>query len=458
MYLNRAKNFIITFFVILAVYQTAGLWFEGFSSHNFFYTIFAGNKQASMQGEVRFTLKNIIVNQGNNKFLAVYNDIYDSDYKPVFDKAVKLGIKKGNYIENSVIDWKQVLQNKCFIYQYNFKLNGNDVKKLFNVNSRYLDKIEKFDSIIIIPSANVPESLKIIFADSDSAKTCHFELKKNDIISEANSYFTYFEQSDNLFYISSIQSGFKLFGKNIFIPRWTDDGYSYNTVRKINLLEEDGGGVLLNSLDKIADAFFDNPAAKWTSTVNGVYTYSDENTVVKYFTNGVLEYSNYKSGDSASEFDFYDDYMTAVDFLINDRNIENEYYLSGYSVDENEAVYRFDYKINNMPIEFTDALIAQTSMASAIEVTVSGQRVTKYRRYMYKFEINDDEQKFADVDFLDAIDYILTVKQDGAEYNETDLINNINMAYAAGIDDESIGIKWFIDLNGIEYTVPSNKN
>ena len=49
-----------------------------------------------------------------------------------------------------------------------------------------------------------------------------------------------------------------------------------------------------NGVEKNADVFFDNPIGKTATKSKGVETFGDESTVVKYYSSGVLEYSNYK--------------------------------------------------------------------------------------------------------------------------------------------------------------------
>ena len=64
-------------------------------------------------------------------------------------------------------------------------------------------------------------------------------------------------------------------------------------------------------LKKNADVFFDNPIGKTATKSKGVETFGDESTVVKYYSSGVLEYSNYKV-ETERENTFANNYISAL--------------------------------------------------------------------------------------------------------------------------------------------------
>ncbi|MBR1442929.1 MAG: hypothetical protein IJ583_05280 [Firmicutes bacterium] len=447
MLINKIKNYIIIFFVLLAVYQTGTLWFEDFSSHSFFYTFMSANDHATYE-EIKYTLDCIMISAGNGEYIKRGNDIYESEYKAVFDNAVKECVTNGTYSgikDGKIID--EVLSGKCGVYKYDYKFEKGDAAKLFGMEASKFKNIGSFDMIIIEADNNVPERMRVAFFDDDDSerKAYLFELKNNDIIKECYDVINDFEIKENeLYYISSEKNGLRLFEKNVFVPKSSDEK-EFCDIEVKNVFEEDGS-VLLMTLEKNIDNFFDNPAIKWSSTVNNVYTYSDENTVVKYYTNGILEYSNYKNTSESGSRDFYEDYMTAISFMLKDTNIKNEYYLSGYKKDSDKTIFEFNYKINDMPIIMSDDMKNETGMENMIEVTVSGGNVSKYKRVAYIFEENKENNYFVRLDFLGAVDKVLSIGD-----NEGKTIRNMNIAYEIE-REKSAKPKWVIDIEGNIYT------
>lgn len=444
MFKNIMKNFIITFFVILAVYQTTRLWFEDFSSHSLFYSIISDESKNNTKSEIYFTLSDIIINTGNNRFVCKQNDIYTSDFKKVFDRAVITTLELGNFVKDFYVDWSDVFNNKCILYQYSYNIDSNSAKKLFGIKSNNISKMDmEFDAIVITPDINVSEKLSVMFVNTQSFKAFEFEIKKHDIVEETYNTINNFNIDNNdFYYISSVQNGFNIFKKNVMIPRWSGSSIAYRPIKMINEFNS-AGGVLLTTLEKNVDIFFDNPAAKWTSTVNDVYTYSDENTVVKYYTNGVMEYSNYKINNDKNKNDsFYEDYCAAIAFLEKDTNIKNEYYLKNYSFEDDKMVFYFDYKVNDFPIILSEEIKNDISMQSMIEVTVSSQRVIRYKRYVYSFEISEDKSNFAEVDFVDAVDLVFANIG-----NNNILIDDIKFGYNIEKGAEYLNLNWFIKID-----------
>lgn len=451
MYLNRIKNLIITFFVILAVYQTAGLWFEDFSGYGFFYSFFLDGADSS-QKEVKYNLESIIINKGNNEFVKKSNDIYDSIYKTAFDNAITAALKKGSFKSQGNVAWESVLSSKCVIYNFGYTLESKELKTMYNAKKSIYSKIGSFNTVIITPDMNVPESMRVSFINTDENTAYTVVLEENDTIEEAYSAMTLLAAEENdIYYISSVQNGFELFKNNVFIPKWNEAAAAYPFVAVSNPFEKDGG-VLLMNLEKDIDLFFENPAVKWTSTVNDIYTYSDENTVVKYYTTGVLEYSSYKSA-GGSKPDFSKDYLTALSFLNKDVNIGNEYYLSECKQDNEKIVFCFDYKINEHSIKLSEDIKKETGMNNMIELTVSGGKVIRYKRLVYEFNLAgaNEEYATADVDFLSAVD---RVYEDISELDvEESRIDKIELCYNAVKPGEYAALSWFINIDGKTYVV-----
>ncbi len=447
MKLNITKNFIIAFFVILAIYQTSGLWFGDSSNHNFFYSFFNNSKSADDDG-LLYSLDNIIVNQGSDKLICLKNNIYQNEYKSSFDSAVKATMENGSVLARTEFDWNNILSGRSIIYQYSCEIDSKSISNMFGFNESLLSSFsDKMDTVVVVPYATTPETLVVGFGNRKTGKGCFYSLEKNQIIYDVYNNIGSVTASDaEVYYTSSIKNGIDIFGSNVFIPQWNNKT-KYYTIKAEGQFYENNEFEPLK-LEKCVDVFFDNAASKWASISNGIYVYSDENTVVKYYPNDIIEYYNYSTEKAGSEESFYSQYKSAVSFLKKDSNIKNEYYLSGYYSDSEKIVFYFDYKLNNFSVELSDELKNDLGLNSIIEVTVSGGKVSKYRRYAKEFLVDENNKKNMEKGFLTAIDEVFAeMNNDG---NQKKAVENMELEYLL-YKNENAELKWLIDVDGKRY-------
>lgn len=449
MKLNITKNFIITFFVILAIYQTAELWFEGFSNHNFFYSFF--NKSNDYDDDaLLYSLDSIVVNKGSDKLICLKNNIYKNDYKTVFDDAIKITVENSSKARIGKIDWNSILSARSVIYQYSSGIDGKSIARMFGFDESLLTAFTNTIDTITITSytTTFPENITVAFGNRTSGKGYIFSLENNQYIYTVYNTIGSISETSDIYYTSSVKNGLDLFKGNLFIPQWNGEELSYYPIKTEDPFYENGEFQQFR-LERAADVFFDNPVSKWSSSINDVFTYSDENTVVKYYNTGVMEYYNYSADKAKSENDFYSQYKSAVSLLKRDSNIENEYYLSGFSSDSEKTIFYFDYKINNFCVKLSDEVKKVLGMNSVIEVTVSGGKVSKYCRFTKKF-VNDVSGKSAiKMNFLKAADEVFADIQSGNKEN-SGVIENIELAYFFETEEKAF-LKWFMDIDGKQY-------
>ena len=209
----------------------------------------------------------------------------------------------------------------------------------------------------------------------------------------------------------------------------------------------DGDRIDTKALENIADGFFENPAVKWSSVVNNVYSYSDEENVVKYNLKGVLEYSGYVSGTGNNDGgqNVAQNYTAAVDFLKKDNGIKNDVVLTRTAVNNERTQFYFDYAVNGVEVVMSDEMKQGMDMHSAIEVTVSRGSVTKYRRYMCVLEQTYGRQNLTG-DFVSAVDNV---------YNTFDtndvLLDDIDLVYKINGRQNNVPACWKVVIDGKIY-------
>ncbi len=454
MRLNITKNFIIAFFVILAIYQTSELWFEGFSNHNFFYSFFNNSNDSDDDGLV-YSLDNIIINKGNDKLICMKNDIYKSECKNVFDTAVKMTMEDGAVFSGDKFNWEEIFSSRSVVYRYSVEIDNGSISKMFGFDRELLNGFsEKTDTIVIIPVTTMPERILVGFGNSKTDKAKFFSLEKDQYVYTLYNSIGSVQNSGDIYYTASVKNGLNLFKGNIFIPQWNSVNPDYYAVVGENPFDEDGEFQQIE-LERAVDVFFDNSASKWASFSDDTYIYSDENTVVKYYQNGILELYNYSAEKNSGDNDFYSKYKSAVSVIKRDSNIKNEYFLSGYSEDSEKTIFYFDYKINDFTIRLGDGIKETTGMRSVIEVTLNEGRVSRYRRLAYDFYPDDSESVIIGKNLINTINEVLAEVQSAGQNNNisadsNEIIEDVELIYVLD-DNKKAFLNWLINIDGMEY-------
>lgn len=438
---NFGRNFIIAFLMVLAIYQTGELWFGDFSNHNFF-SLFNGNEN-SYSKNIAYTLNRLVINLGDNKVVCRGSNIYESEYKEEFDRAISTALTKGTLTENTgSVDWVSVLENRAVIYEYSCSFKGSDLNGIFNVQSDISSRIESYDTIIISPRAD-NSFMRVIFYDSEKDISSYAELKSNSIIGkcyEATSAFA--GPEDDIYYISSVENGFDIFSENIFLPQCETEFYTYNAIEPHYISGD------VSMMEKNANIFFDNMSAMDYQRSDGNYTFRNETTVVRCYDNSVMEYFNYDA-KSDNDNSFYGNYGAAINLIKQDKFVTNEIYLESYEYKDGQYTFRFNFKINNLPLLPGNEIKENTGLSSFIEVITSKGSVDKYRKYGCRYTISDKITLNSKVDFISAIDKIYAELY-GNE-SETKPVDDITLGYIA--DSRSFGLSWLVNIDGNEYVV-----
>ncbi len=456
MNINKTKNYIILFFVMLAIYQTAKLWFEDFSSHNFFYYLAnVGAKDTQIDHNMH-TISRIFVNLGNKKFVApVTTHTDDSKPDPLAEPlygCIALAAASGTFVGEKAVDYNALLKNKSIIVQFAPSMTLMPKNNLLSPNTIKNGSNIMFDTMIITPLSDASDTANIFFVNSDSGTASEVYVKNKLIESMGTIIADSVPALMDFYYESSAINGFALFQTNVFLDRWSGYQYKYKPLKKENPYTENGD-LLLNYIERHVSVFFDNPSTNWVSKVNEIYTYSDENTVVKYYPKGILEYSNYRSDKTTTKLSLYDAYLLAIRFLEKDTSIKNDYYLANYVNKDGQDCFYFNYKIDNFPIEMTIGLKKELEMQSFIEVTVEDQRVTKYKRYVYNFFYGENDN-FLKTTYLSAIDKVFASDMHTEDERIKDMFLGFNID--EHVNTAQYQINWLVKTTSREFILKTD--
>ncbi len=435
---NKFKSLTITFLILLAVYQTNKLWFEGFSSHNFFYSILNTGYERGSASATESEIEYIAINNGSGKYLLTYDKNSMVQIRLDLKKAVGAAVNKGRLSDYDRNMLKEDLKGRCIVVHYAFDMDRDIFKSLFDAEP---NTYKKFDSCLFTVSG--ADNLRAALFGSDNLEGVVYELEGYSDIQNITQIIDAGKIAEgSRYYISSVQNNYDVFTGNEFIPAQTGETYYYS-ISEDNPVNGDGA-VDVAALNSYVNNYFDNPVLKWSSMDGDTYIFSDERRVVKYYPQGVMEYKVYYGyTDNEEEADFAEYLSAAEDFLSNDVNLKNEVYLTDYIASENTITFYFDYKLDNFTLSLSEDMKERTGLKSFAEVSVENGRVTGCKRYTSDYQTTIKEPVYTDKTFLEVIDKVLY--ETGSEY-----LNGLKLGYLE--TGGSAGLYYIVDINRNIYT------
>ena len=422
--------------MLLAIYQTAILWFDGYADKS----IFSLFKKSTIGYNMPYAIDRLIVNLGDNKLVVKTDGIYDEEYMHRLDKMVATALTNGDFGLIETTDAASLLSRRCIIYQYNCSIKGSDISEMFNIPEDIAIQIISCDSILLRPSSD-SGILTVIFADSRLKTAATFTLNDKDMTQECYELCGIIKaDEENFTYLSTAQNSFTLFSRNLFIPVWQDNTYMFTCAQGYTPLKD------FSDIEGNADIFFANPVNKLNIRTGDGYTFSDDNTVVK-LQNDVFEYSSYEVKTGSDDFDI--SYLAAVKLLASDSYIRNEYYLYDYKQNEGGGYsFYFNYKLNAMPVVPSEALKKEKDIESFIEVRTKGGAVNRYKKYVVAFKDSDFKIR-AEIDYITAIDKLF-MRLYGEGKSES--VDSIRLKYCYTPGTEHTNPCWVITVKNIDFT------
>lgn len=447
---NRLTNFAIFVLVAAAVFQTGKLWLGNTESHNFFYSLYSSNGREINENDKSYDViepEKTVVGYGNRKFNILYDNGNASQIVPLSERVIEDVFRMGSLDSVSKINWEEYIEGKAVIMKYSFSVSSTEYLRGYGVNnSEFLDNVKSINYIVIVPGSGSSETTSCYFIDNGTSEACLFTVDGQDSTTSLYNAIQnmQYSQTSGMEYISTVQSGLNIFD-SIYVPQWTEGEYGYSAVRPINPFKDDSGEISIERLGECVNCFFDNYiSGEDASRVNDVYTFSNDNIVVKYYENGVLEYYNYDTGAPNGGQTLASAYTVSSNFVKRDSFIKNDIYLSGAETRTDGLVFYYDYAVDNIPVIFSEETANETGMSHAVEVVVSNDRVKRYKRYVAELETDTDMTAAINVDMISAWDDAIM------NYSGTDEVTSVSdMFIGYHLDGgKDIFIKWFTSVNG----------
>jgi hypothetical protein len=246
--------------------------------------------------------------------------------------------------------------------------------------------------------------------------------------------------------------------RNMFLPQWARMPYDYAPLEREFAFETDGEASR-TALENTVKNFFHNFSVDWSSKdADGTFVFSDSETVVRYHPDTkVLEYYNYENYTGEERTDLLEGYQICTNFLQNDNSLKTDIYLADIErTINNEVVYYFDYAVDDLPVNLSQALRDRIGSSHAIEVTLRNQAVKEYRRYAANFTQKAEEREQINVQFIDALDDANKMYQSIVEDKDITDVKNISLGYHVDLTG-SIRLKWMVTLYDYTFVVDTDQ-
>lgn len=459
MKLYKIMNFVIVALVITAIYQTEELWLEGTNGHNFFYALtnyFTSDKQEA-DGDVLLATR-YAVGEGEGTFSVYYPDeVGNSAMLDLANRALgEILSQKETVPQKSTADWKEILANRCIVMQYDFMIASEEYLENYK-ELKTNQKLEQFDYITIVPAKRSGEGSQAYFVNSETNECVLFRGEGGGASTTLYEALTT-EDSDMLYVSTGQRTSASVLWRNMFLPQWARLPYQYAALEREFVFEKDGEPSRA-TLENTVKNFFRNFSVDWSErNEDGIYTFSDSETVVKYYPEEkVLEYYNYENYAGDARTGLLEGYQICCNFLKNDNSLQTDIYLADIErTINNEVIYYFDYVVDDLPVNLSQSLRDRIGSPHAIEVTLRNQAVKEYRRYAVNFRQMAEKNERINVQFIDALDDANKTYKAVVEEKDITDVKNISLGYHVDLTG-SMRLKWFVTLYDYTFVVDTDQ-
>jgi len=352
---SMIKNIIICVLAVTCAFLVVRLWFGG----TFFSVPATVISPTNHMASAMIELAQIAISSDGQKREVIYGNLPAQPAWEISADAISALIDRGNFIRSGVLS-EEMFPAQNITIMYNFSMPTSFFREHFGQRPGFLSSVfANFETLVISPQQG---EVNFFFIDGQGVG----------------------------FYLFALQDAQIYFDLRNFITQ-RDKKPRYNTAFVQNPIGEPGE-LLLATVEPFMRFFFPNPAAIEAVTINGVYTYSDNFRVVKFYPSNIVEYTALLGRSPGGTTNFTTSLLAALDMLRRDA-IGNDIFLAGYSAGpaDNQWNFYFDYAVAGLPVLISENFARTNALNHAIEVRVINNAVVRYRRLMLDFHAGMDE-------------------------------------------------------------------
>ncbi|MCL2386007.1 MAG: hypothetical protein FWC89_00515 [Defluviitaleaceae bacterium] len=375
------KSVFILALAALAVLQLSQLWLVNLTNRSFFMYLQARFPPAAPDGQGAWARPFRVV-FGDGYFDMRYSGIADSWEWEFGERVLVAVLQDGDFVGSGEVDMSRVLSRAVLVYEYAFPMCAEQfAQALGRRNGALLTDagIGTFSSVAIQPPCEGDNALRVFFMDDIYMWEFVLPFNRRHVLEDfvvsippANPLRLHFVATDDG-----------------FLPV-AENGFAYFTIVAENPFRDANGMLTITSMRGQVESFFGNPATIIPGvSADGILTFSNINTMVRYLENDVLEYASFRTIGRTTQQNLMVDFSAALAFVLDDPHVTNEVFLRNYEQRGRENVFWFDYVIDNHPLileeEWPTRPHCTDPLRAPIEVVVDHGRVVRYRRIVYTF-------------------------------------------------------------------------
>ncbi len=427
---SKIQNILIVILCVTVLFQVSHLWFVNLSNGQSLYKKDNKSVAQNVYKKDFIVPKRMLSSSGFNNFFAVYEDDAFSQTLKVTDKILIEASSKADFISQQTFTSDFLNKDKILIFDYSYKIDGRMLMEALNASKNNFNKIKEFNEICFSYEDGL---INIYFINSETAEYFYYVLKNDglydDLIKCSKSIYS------DITYSYNLDKNGLVFSDELIAN--VESQIAYNKVSSINPFTTIYGDSPRNLVESKVDRYFKNILYMKFSPSETAYVFSDTNTVVKYFNSGILEYSYYNVTPNSYEYSIVEDYAIAKNFIKDDPDIVNNFYLTSYYRNNFETVFEFSYVANNFPVHYE----SEDGLNDVpISITIKNNVVTNYKKIVNNFTISE-ETEVINKPFGDAINIFSSTADDKS-------INNVSLGYKATSEEGDITLYWFMDAFG----------
>ena len=406
---NFIKNIAIAGMLVLCIAQTVYLWFGGFSNHDFLGSLFASGAGGSASEALGSLVRPFrIVVQQEDGFALLYGDGEREALRAQGDGILSQAMRSGEFSASYPLDAAALLMSGGVVYDYAVAIPSEAFGRFFQARTGLLtNRFRVFDRVALIPHDALEDVVRVVFVD-DAARVCYeYTTQRARLGAELREAVAAQPAAATRYQNTALDESGR-FTEDMFYAVWGDRGQAYNRLQTYSPY----GEITIGNIERHALPFFEAPGGVMGDVDDSVFIYRDDNAIVKYHPNHMLEFSNYKLGPGSATNSFATAYAAAANLIQRDKGVVNEYYLAAYSQEGESWFFSFDYTVNGFPVFLSQNLsqsLAQSQtggaeMTHTIEIEVQNDSVRKYRRYGLAFEVGPSARAVKQTGFWQTIE------------------------------------------------------
>jgi len=455
---STIKVVILITLIVTSVYQTSRLWFDDQSDPNLFYRVFSSssleNLEAMRDAGNLITPKQLGVYLGhpNLEYTVVKKGV--THYETLRNESVKIltmGLNEDYYV--GTVDNLEILwSNQHASIHLDFPLEQAIFARNLGIPQSAVSGIESVDSILIMPAFRNEIWLNIFLEDHVTGLYHHYQVPKSEVVisndSLAYQLSNVVANGSKTSFISTLKNNIPYYSKHILLPLPSEDNRYHDPIF-MNVPFISNGVIHISELDDYISHYFDNPDIMKAIPLEDEVRYVDGNVVVRYNKEGLLEYNRIireNTGPTSLTLAL----TVANQFIEKDiQSMPAEFFLKTYRQEAQRTVFYYDIAFNDYPFVLTEAIKQKFDMSYAIEVTVSGDKVVKYRRILRQIDDMNPQNKTLEAQYEDVLDQVIV------EVGTLDVeIEEMYLGYSWQTENMEMSLHWVVEYGGNAHFYP----